>query len=236
MLSIRRIFSPSQSPTSRSGTWPKSPIDALDVGLHHIGLPQHLWQSQIVWTGSGILDLPAELIFDILRDLRLPDVLSFALASRACHRLAIPALNHSLVIAQQDEPEFNMRAMTKDPRNDYVRRVQLGRLDRPGYAEKWNVSDVLSDVLRGFADLRELQMCGGTYVREWTGLDEIARILGDRLSRLQMKLSIHVDDVSGPSVIPDLVLMRVSLKHILGPHLFVLAIPRDCLCSKYLCS
>lgn len=191
MLSIRRLFSPRESPTHEN--WTGNSTEPLHTGFN-LTFPQHLWQPQIIWKGAGIFDLPAELVFAILHDLILSDVLSFALASRACHKLAIPILNRSLVIAQQNEPEFRERINSKDPRNDFVHRIQLGRLDRPGYAEKWNVSDVLSGVLRGFSDLRVLEMCGGTYVKGWDGLDEIARILGDRLTRLQLKLSVYHDD------------------------------------------
>ncbi len=141
----------------------------------------------IVWSGATFSDLPAELVNAILCDFCPSEILAFALVCRAFYPITIPLLNHSIIVSQQDAPTFLYRVSSKDPRNELVRCVQLGRLDRPGYGERWNVADVLP-LLAAFPGLRELETCGGTYVQGCLGFNELSKVVGDRLVGLRCVL------------------------------------------------
>ncbi|KAI0785137.1 hypothetical protein C8Q75DRAFT_776113 [Abortiporus biennis] len=179
MHSIRKLFKPRSPP----------PSTTLSLRPNFEVQIQRPLIKPIAWKGACLSDLPAELIFVILGLLSLRDVSAFALASRGCYKVATRILNRSVKIALQDVPSYNKAIDHDDPRIRYIQSIQLGRLDKPGYAEKWLISHEWFSFLLSFSALHELEMCGGTFIRGWAGLDELAAIFGNRLTKLKLKLS-----------------------------------------------
>ncbi len=167
--------------------------------------PQHTKQ-------HTLFDLPPELLLGTLQRLRPFEILSFGLACKNFYELCLPALNYSLVISQQGSVEFLRRVSQNDIRNSFVRKVQLGRLDRVGHAGWWNMSHALR-FLAAYPHLLEVETCGRTYIWGWDGLDEVARVLGDRLIRLHALLRPPLTSQS--PMVSILVLRYVSeaMKH-----------------------
>lgn len=139
-----------------------------------------------------VLAVPPEIIFQILDHVPLPTVLAFALTCKMSHHLAIPALNDRVIIIRQNISLFRTRAATNDPRNDLVHKVQVGRLDRPGEAEKWDLVSILQPVLEGFPHVFEVTGLGGTYVAGWSGLDTVAQAIGNKLTSLEIKIAPQI--------------------------------------------
>ncbi|KAH9933092.1 hypothetical protein B0H21DRAFT_89378 [Amylocystis lapponica] len=149
-------------------------------------LPEGTFQEQgeqLQDKGAQLQDIPNELVFQILCELPPSAVLAFALVSRAYHILSLPVLYDDVIICQQDVPQFLARISAGDPCMSYIHHVQVGRLDRPGYSNRWNLVR-MGEFLSALPSLRTVRTVGGIYLPGWNGVFELAQFLGPSLLKL----------------------------------------------------
>ena len=135
--------------------------------------------------------LAPELLGVILDDLPLRSILSFALTSHYAYSVSVIPLNRHVIITQSNIFTFRRRMEEADPRNAFVKDVEVGRTDRVTKdSDPWDVGVILK-VLWSFPNLRSLKTFGFVYFERLEGVHCFGGPLASRLQTLQARIEFR---------------------------------------------
>lgn len=135
-----------------------------------------------------LLDLPQDVILEILEIATLPSILSFSRVSKACRCIAATVLS-------------SYKHITLKSCEDILADVLLGRVkflrihsslfEDTGSSVGWDITTLadVNAILGKFTNLRQVRMSGKAASPSWLHMDTLMKMLGPNLQILVLKMS-----------------------------------------------